>query len=388
MNKKIQTILLIAFFVFLITPSILKLTNLFQEEMKSENRKMAEKPEIDIYHLDKFPKKYEAYFNDHFGLRELGLEAYNNFNYFFLKKSPTPENAIMGKDGWLFQGKDINHYRGSDRLSAEELNALEAAFIERCAFLKKQNCRLLFVVVPTKKIIYPEYMPDEYFRYSEKTMTDQFIEMLQEKTCTEVLDLRPIIKAAKKDHPVLYHKMDNHWNDIAAYYSSKAIVDYLGQTMNVGKIHEFDEYTMDTTIFEGGAIAQMLGVDDKMIDYRLHMIPKFETNFKRLSPKYPSPERFAYPDSYEGRFAATDSIRPRAMIITDSFGEYFHKFLPEHFSYSLFLFDVWEYNLHPKKVLEEKPDVFIIVTFEGFIRNIFYNLYREENLIPEENISN
>ncbi len=54
-------------------------------------------------------------------------------------------------------------------------------------------------------------------------------------------------------------------------------------------------------------------------------------------------------------------------------------FLPEIFLYNLFLFDSWEFKLHAKKVLDEKPDIFIIAAFEGFIPNILENIYRKEN---------
>ncbi|WP_372936036.1 alginate O-acetyltransferase AlgX-related protein, partial [Mariniphaga sediminis] len=233
-----------------------------------------------------------------------------------------------------------------------------------------------------KKNIYSEFLPDEYFKYSKKTLTDQFVEMLKTKTQVEIIDLRNIIFDAKKVHPILYHKMDNHWNDIGAYYAYQTIVRYLSRTFPVGNPHEFEEYQLDTLTYYGGSIARMLGVQDSLIDYRLKIKPKFDTGVKRLPQKYQSPERFPYPNSYERRFASQNDSLPRLLMINDSFGEYYYNFLPEHFSYSLFLFDIWEFKLHAKKVLEEKPDVFILSVFEGFIPKIIDNLHREENQIP------
>jgi hypothetical protein len=67
------------------------------------------------------------------------------------------------------------------------------------------------------------------------------------------------------------------------------------------------------------------------------------------------------------------------MMVNDSFGEYLYPLLSEHFSYSLFLFDCWEYKLHVDKLEEEKPDVFIICMVESLIPNLLENLNREEN---------
>ncbi len=387
MNKNYSYILTITFIVILILPQASKMSNIFQVSSTDENRNLAKIPKADIEHLDVFPKQFDDYYNDNFGLRSIGLKLYNNFNYFLLKKSPAPQKAILGKDGWLYQGRDIDLYQGIKRLTESELEQLEIEFNKRWEFLDEHNCRLMIVAVPTKKIIYPEYLPGEYFRYSNKTITDQFIEMLRTKTNVEVIDLRPVILAAKKEHPVLYHKMDNHWNDIGAYYATKAIIDYINRTSFIGKPHEFNEYTLDTTTYYGGSIAKMLGVQDSLIDYRLRLTPDFKNTVKRLPQKYKSPERFPYPGSYERRFTSDNDSLPRLMMINDSFGEYYYKFLPEHFSYSIFLFDGWEFKLHAKKVLEEKPDIFIISTFEGFIPNILKNIYRDESKIPEHDLT-
>jgi len=387
MKKRYYYILTIIFLLILILPQASKLANVFQESTTDENRDLSQFPKIDIENLDNFPEQFDAYYNDHFGLRSIGLKLYNNFNYFFLRKSPAPKKAILGKDGWLYQGRDIDLYQGIKRLSQTELEQLENEFNKRWKFLNEHGCRFIFVVVPTKKNIYPEYLPDEYFRYSHKTMTDQFIEMLRTKTNVEVIDLRPVMLEAKKLHPILYHKMDNHWNDIGAYYATKAIIDYINKTNFIGNPHDFNEYSLDTTTYYGGSIAKMLGVQDSLIDYRLHLNPNFTTSIKRLPQKYKSPERFPYPGSYERRFESGNDSLPRMMMINDSFGEYYYNFLPEYFSYSIFLFDAWEFKLHAQKVIEEKPDIFIISTFEGFIPNIIDNIYREENKMPNTNSS-
>ncbi|MEA3504715.1 MAG: hypothetical protein U9R32_05895, partial [Bacteroidota bacterium] len=68
-------------FLFLITltaPFLCRYNKTINSSENLENRKLAEEPELDINHLDPYPKNYENYYNDHFGLRNTYLE-FNNY---------------------------------------------------------------------------------------------------------------------------------------------------------------------------------------------------------------------------------------------------------------------------------------------------------------------
>ena len=54
--------------------------------------------------------------------------------------------------------------------------------------------------------------------------------------------------------------------------------------------------------------------------------------------------------------AQPDGSRPRAVVFRDSFGSALIPFLSEHFSRALYL---WQYNVDPDVVLDERPDVVI-----------------------------
>lgn len=369
------------FIIALILPVFLSLVIDPQNDLeKEENRSAVICPKVDLKHLDKFPQAFDQYFDDSFSLRPLGVKIYNRFNYFFLKKSPNESKAILGKNNWIFLGKDLDFYRGLKQLSADEKRALKNELKKRDQFLKKNQCEFLIVFIPTKKEIYKEYITSEYFRYSNKTITDQVIEILDELTI-DYIDLRPVFMKLKKLYPELYHRYDHHWNDYGSLVAYQNIINYANTKWQTPLPHKVDEFTEEIKETKAGSLAKMLGVADEISFYRYFLNPNFEYQSVKLDAKFKSPDRFPYSWSYENRFRNKNDSLPRIMMVNDSFGEYIYKNIADHFSYSLFLFDNWEYNLHVKKVKEEKPDLFVICAYESFIPQILDNLDREENNI-------
>ncbi|MBN2805529.1 MAG: hypothetical protein JXR22_02640 [Prolixibacteraceae bacterium] len=349
----------------------------------SENRKKAEFPDFDLKHLDRFPTEFNDYYNDNFSLRPIGVKIYNRFNYFFLKKSPDDSKAILGKDNWIFQGKDLDYYRGLERFSASEQQKIKNEIQRRTNYLKSLNCKLLIVIIPTKKEIYQEYVPAEYFKYTNHTATDQFIDLTAETENLHVIDLRPVLTKAKSIYPEIYHRYDHHWNDYGAYAAYDTIVGYLQKNWQVGEKHQVSDFKEEIRETKAGSLAIMLGVADKISFYRYYLVPEFQYKTTQVEQKYTSPERFPYPYAYERRYQQSNSALPRLMMVNDSFGEYLYQNLAEHFSYSIFLFDNWEYNLHTDKIANEKPDLFVISVYESFLPHLLNNLNLNENKIPD-----
>ena len=69
------------------------------------------------------------------------------------------EDVILGRDGWLFYRETLNDYTGSSQLSDRTLYDIAhtaAMSQEYCMFI---GADYLFVVVPDKVTLYPEYLP-------------------------------------------------------------------------------------------------------------------------------------------------------------------------------------------------------------------------------------
>ena len=59
----------------------------------TEKRRLAERPALDLRPgtLVTFPSRFEAYFNDHFGYRNLFIRRYNRIMKKYFAKSPVAE---------------------------------------------------------------------------------------------------------------------------------------------------------------------------------------------------------------------------------------------------------------------------------------------------------
>lgn len=384
MKTRYQYILPVVFILLLVIPNIISISSNYKSDKTNENRQLAQLPKLDFENLGDFPKAFNSYYNDHFGFRKTGLMLYNHFNYFFLKKSPIPDKAILGKDNWLFKGRDIDIYRGKERLTPEELTTLETHLRKREEYLKEKGCKLMIVLVPMKKEIYSEYVPDEYYRLTSYTLTDQFLDMVKNKTDIEILDVRDKLKSEKKYYPELYHKHDNHWNDIGAFYTYQEIIKRLNTEFDLGEPRSIDEYEIVTTECKPGSIARLLGVDDVIKTTRTDLNPLFKVKSERLEKRYEAPKRCPHPWIYERRYSTSNDSLPRLLMVNDSFGEYLYPLLSEHFSYSIFLFDTWEYKLHTDKLDTEKPDIFIMCMVESLIPNLLRSIDKKENQIPQK----
>jgi len=197
-----------------------------------EKRQLAPFPGIPLTlsAVFEFPGGFEAFYNDHFGFRERLVYLYNVLNV-RLGVSPT-EKVLVGKDGWFFyasreDGNVIQDYRNNDPLTASELAMWQADLEQKQRWLQAQGIAYLFVIAPNKHTIYAEYMPNTITKVGEKSRADQLIEHLAAHTTAPVLDLRPVMLAAKGSGPPLYDRTSTHWNAWGANLAQDAIATTL-----------------------------------------------------------------------------------------------------------------------------------------------------------------
>jgi len=140
-------------------------------------------------------------------------------------------NAIIGKDGWLFQTSEdvLRDYQNDMPLTEKQLALLQQNLDEIAAYFKKQGTSLLIVVAPNKSTIYPEYLPDEIQKLNPKSRFDQAVEYLQMHGTTQILDLRKDLIAARAQQQV-YYRTDTHWTEYGAYIVYREILESLQST--------------------------------------------------------------------------------------------------------------------------------------------------------------
>src|SRR6185369_12565718 len=82
----------------------------------SEKRKLFGKPNLQWDSLETFPKKYEAYFDDHFSFRNFLIKTHSYWSSWAYNISAVPD-VLIGKDNWLYyvsksQGDSMADYTG------------------------------------------------------------------------------------------------------------------------------------------------------------------------------------------------------------------------------------------------------------------------------------
>ena len=137
-------------------------------------------------------------------------------------------NAIIGKEGWLFQISEsvIQDYQNDNPFTEKQLAELQQNLDEIAAIYQKQGTALVVVVAPNKSSIYPDYMPAELQLMRPQSRFDQVVQYFQQHGQTQILDLRRELIANRTEHQV-YYKTDSHWTEYGAYIAYREILNTL-----------------------------------------------------------------------------------------------------------------------------------------------------------------
>ena len=240
MNKKIRTLYIASFIIIMCLPHVFfALLKNHVDTNNYENRPFNEAPIIGETSYTDFASKFEGFYNDHIPFRNQ-LITLNNYLGYFLFKSTTSEQVLIGKEGWLFikdvnQGNEIANYTGHGLLDDELMNTLVTNVLANKEFIESKGMEFVIFVSPNKSRVYSEYMPDYLGAPAEEYQLKQMIDYLEANTDVtivydydEIMDAKEVLKA--KDIPV-YHKVDTHWNHVGGYAGAKSLLKYFGKDM-------------------------------------------------------------------------------------------------------------------------------------------------------------
>jgi alginate O-acetyltransferase complex protein AlgJ len=137
-------------------------------------------------------------------------------------------NAIIGKDGWLFQTSEevMRDFQNDMPLSEKKLESLQQNLDKIAEYFKTQGTSLVIVVAPNKGSIYPDYLLDEIQKIRSESRFDQVVKYLQLHGKTQILDLRQELITDRKDQQV-YYQTDSHWTEYGAYIAYRGILNSL-----------------------------------------------------------------------------------------------------------------------------------------------------------------
>lgn len=311
-----------------------------------------------------FISSLESYINDHYGFREK-LTRLNSIIRFELGMSLS-EKVTAGRDGWLFYSENriIDQYRGIDRFSEDEINSWVRAAVSRHRWLAERGIGCLFVFLPEKSTVYPEYLPG-WVTIKGQRRLEQLKDRLQNSGLNHV-DVTSEILDAKKNSPV-YFMTDSHWNFHGGF---------AGYTVIMKEVRKFypDLKTLAPNDVELGYresgdqdLSRMLNLSGYLIDINADFYVLKKPSKVILSESFNKNEKLP--------LLVRTSLKnaPRVIIIRDSFTDFMEPYLNETFSEILYL-------SHGNRVLDEetvlkfKPDIVIHAMIERILIVPMYGL--------------
>ena len=226
-------ILIAVFLLLLWAPMADKIFHLDHSRVPGENRLPARRPqlrELRSGQVQQFLAAGEAYFNDHFGFRKKLIRWFQNWKLGFYHDRSVYK-VVTGPNHWLFIGEEqmVEHYLGLEKFSPQKLQGWQTLLEKRRDWLAARGIKYLFVIPPDKQTIYPEELP-AWLRNAapaeRETKLDQLLKYMQAHSTVQILDLRPVLLAAKQTAPT-YLQTDTHWNLFGCFVACQEVIKTL-----------------------------------------------------------------------------------------------------------------------------------------------------------------
>ena len=291
-----------------------------EEELKGWFQ-LGEKPDREKWINGDYQKKFNNYFNDHFGFRNFFVRINNQLQHSVYNKSCL-DFVTSGKEGQMHQTDYINSYLGNDYIGYDSIyKGLEKLDFVRDQF-KKNGTEFIVVIAPGKLSFMPESLPDR-FVVEEKDTTnyDMYAKGLKEKGIN-LLDLREYFGKLKKTtkYP-LYSKGGVHWNGYAITLAADTLISFIEKIEGKSLNHFTDiggEYTSD-----------LRGTDDD-ISSTMNLLFPFDE------------DKMYYPElEFEDN---ENAYKPNVLVIGDSYAETFYRFYPFYENCFDLNTNYWSYN--------------------------------------------
>jgi hypothetical protein len=264
----------------------------------------------------------------------------------------------------------MDSYMGKNRFSDTELQSFKRELEYRQNYLAEKGIRFYFLIIPCKASIHTENIGYEYFRMTKDSWGEQLNTFLREKSTVNLIDVFDSLRLYKKDLN-LFHKLDNHWNELGAFYTANEVFKHMRRDFSNIEPLRMSDFELKHSEKPAGNLEKMLGNPGIFSESLIELKPK--QGFKAQDAdkaNYPPVPGFVYPWEYELVKVQTDTEKPRLLIISDSFGEHIFPFLAENFSKTVKIFDSWQYKLNEEIVANEKPDVVLLMINEPILRNM------------------
>lgn len=357
-------IVIVLFLLILIAPTFVKILGVEIKTSNTEKRELAKKPEFSI--SKSYPKLYETYYNDNFGLRTLFINWNSQIKLNYLKVSPNPESVLLGKSGFMFYNSKsdaiYDSYSNANIVNNRE-NLTEAIQKQReiKEMLVQKDIEYIVGFFPNKHTIYRSHLPFSMYMQinGNTTLADQIVSSSEENNF-DFIDVRKALWD-EKTNKQLYCKFDTHWNSYGAYIAYKSFFE---QTKTLGII------PYDTSFFDirysqkkNGDLIKMIGIDSIKSYY--DTIP----NFKLKNPKkgYKEISAEGFPKRTVITLNENCNNKKTVLVFRDSFTSALVPFFSLHFYKVIY---IWQHSVDMALVEKTEPDIVMSLCVERYLTHL------------------
>ncbi len=271
--------------------------------------------------------------------------------------------VLIGEDGWMeyILENNLDDFQNVKNFTPQSLSDTAQAINACHKFALKNNIIFLMVIAPNKSSIYPEKLPEAVQPLNSLSKIDQLNNYLRDNNIPEVLDLRPVLRKARKNGDV-YYLTDTHWNGYGAYVAYEAIITHLS------RIYPALEEPYSLKFFR-------IRKDNR--DVTLGTAKQIQANYINEPLLIPTRKLddivsvIDFPDTkdYHKLSWIPDSDLPTLMLFHDSFGNlYLNDMLSVNFAKVHYFHRVSsEKYLNPKTIKLFSPDIIIYQVVERYL---------------------
>lgn len=302
--------------------------------------------------------------------------------------TPYSHDVIIGKNEWLFLADRYGNALSLKRVgpsfeTIEAVNKINEATKSWENYFKQKGVSLFkIMLIPSKDVIYPEYLPD-WVQPKPITARDLLLQTIDENS--PHMNMKKCLMEAKNQFKEpLFYQTDMHWNTLGAWVAYSALThelskiekEFQGLTSNEVHVHGLAQR-------QGGDLSRFLKISATLSDHevmtQINSKRAIETeiyNYETGEQEYVEPDlrnRLDYPLLVKSRYALNQK---KVLWIRDSFGIALSPFMAATFGQTLI---VYIQILSPDQLIHlvktYKPDYVIITAYEHVADlNLFGNI--------------
>jgi hypothetical protein len=350
------------FLLLLLLPLLQMIFHFCNEPENVEKRKPALPPQLREKSIDGFhgyAHSFELWFNDHFGLRKLLVRTNALINYNILHTSPKTM-VVVGKQGWLYydkqdDGKNLVDFYGKANFTSKQIQDISTKLDTFKNRMNRMQIPVLFVFIPNKHTIYPEYLPFNLPKERAARTRANQVDSIFAKKQIPYINLRKTLEKAKQTYSYpIYYRTDSHWNKLGSHVGYMAIMNEISKNIPRLIIHPLTDYQVSAKEeISNHDLANLIYLGGVLRDFEIDLKPKFEEKMVYTNEKCKLPAKV---------FVNKDTTLPKLLMFHDSYALSLRPFMAESFSRSAF---VWNSPSYPE-IEKEKPDILVIEFVERF----------------------